>query len=241
MIRLAFALSVVFGYCAAAAADSLKDSVPSISVVGEASEEVAPDRATLRFGVVSERPSAADAAAENARIVAGLLAELKSFGVADADTQTQIVTLEPVTTEERDPKGKTTVTHKFFRARNELAARVKPIDKAGEIITRLIGKGANSFEGIDYDFADPAAKLNELRTKAVQDAQTRAEAYAKGVNLKLSRVIEIRPADDSYPVPIAQPFGAAKASMAEAAPPTPVRPGTQRLSARASVTWALSR
>lgn len=237
MIRFVFALSLVFGLCGGAAADSLKDTVPSVSVTGEATEEVAPDRATLRFGVVSERPAAPDAANENARIVAGLLAELKAFGIDDGDTQTQVVTLEPVTTEERDPKSKATMVRKYFRARNELAARVKPIDKAGEIISRLIAKGANSFDGIDYDFADPTAKLNELRTKAVQDAQSRAEAYARGVNLKLSRVLEIRPADEAFPV--AQAFGAAKA--AEAAPPTPVRPGTQRLSARVGVTWALSR
>jgi hypothetical protein len=240
MIRLVFALSLLLGLCSGAAADPLKDSVPSVSVTGEATEEVAPDRATLRFGVVSERASAPEAAAENARIVAGLLTELKAFGIADADTQTQVVTLEPVTTEERDPKGKTTLVRKHFRARNELAARVKPIDRAGEIISRLIAKGANSFDGIDYDFADPAEKMNELRTKAVQDAQTRAEAYARGVNLKLSRVLEIRPApDEAYPVP--QAFGAAKAQMAEAASPTPVRPGTQRLTARVTVTWALSR
>lgn len=239
MIRFVFALSVALGFCGAAEADALKDSVPSISVIGEASEEVTPDRATLRFGVVSERPTAAEAAAENARVVAGLLAELKAFGIADADTQTQILTLEPVTTEERDPKGKVTLIRKFFRAHNELAARVKPIDKAGEIITRLIARGANSFEGVEYDFADPAARLNELRTKAVQDAQSRAEAYLKGVNLRLSRVLEIRPADESFPAP--QAFGVAKAAMAEPAPPTPVRPGTQRLSARVSVTWALAR
>ena len=241
MIRFVFALPLAFLVCGAAAADALKDSVPSISVVGEASAEVAPDRATLRFGVTTERNTAAEAAAENARIVAVLLAELNALGVGDADVQTQIVTLEPVTTEERDTKGKVTLARKFFRARNALAARVKPIDKAGEIITRLISKGANSFDGIDYDFADPAAKLNELRTGAVRDARTRAEAYAKGVELKLSRVLEIRPVDE--PFPIAQPFGAAKGAMAEAAaaPPTPVRPGTQRLTARASVTWALSR
>lgn len=241
MIRLVLALPLAVLLCGGAAADALKDTVPSISVVGEASEEVAPDRATLRFGVTTERNTAAEAAAENARVVAGLLTELKTFGLGDADVQTQIVTLEPVTTEERDPKGKVTLARKYFRARNELAARVRPIDKAGDVITRLISKGANSFDGIDYDFADPAAKLNELRTKAVQDARTRAEAYAKGVDLKLSRVLEIRPGDEVFP--IARPFGAAKGVMAEAAaaPPTPVQPGTQRLTARASVTWALSR
>lgn len=239
MIRFAFALSLIVGFCGAAAADALKDSIPSISVVGEASEELTPDRATLRFGVLTERPAAAEAAAENARVVSELLAELKALGIVDADVQTQVVMLEPVTTEERDPKTKATTTRKFFRARNELAARVKPVDKAGEVISRLIAKGANSFDGVEYDFADPSARLNELRTKAVKDAQMRAQAYADGVNLRLSRVLEIHPADEAYPVP--QAFGAAKAAMAEAAPPTPVRPGTQRLSARAAVTWALSR
>lgn len=237
MIRLVCSIVFVVALALPAGADPLKDTVPSVSVVGEAFEDVAPDRAILRFGVVTEKPAAADAAAENARVAATVLAELKSAGIADADAQTQGVTLTPYTVEERDPKGKLKGVQTMYRARNDLAVRA-PIDKAGEIAGRLIDKGANNFDGIDFEFAHPEEKLAALRTAAVKDAQRRAQAYADGVGLRLARVLDIRPADDE---PQPRPYAARMDAVREAAAPVPLRPGTQRLSARVAVSWALSR
>jgi uncharacterized protein YggE len=97
MIRFILALSLFF--CGSVRAESLKDSVSNIAVTGEAVEEVAPDRAILRFGVVTERPTAAAASAENARTMEAIIAELKAMGVSDADMQTQTVLLAPFSTD----------------------------------------------------------------------------------------------------------------------------------------------
>lgn len=237
MIRLVFALSLIFG-CAAARAEPVKDSVSNISVVGEAFEDVAPDRATLRFGVVTERPTAQAAAADNARTVEAILAELKALGVADADIQTQGVSLSPYMVEERDPKGKTK-TQQLYRASNSLSARVTPVEKAGEIAGKIIEKGANSLEGVDYDHTNLAARRDALRAAAVKDAEHRARIYAEAAGLRLARVLEIRPVDDSNPIP--RPFEARVAAAPDAAPPVPLRPGLQRISERVSIVWALSR
>jgi uncharacterized protein YggE len=240
MIRSLFALSIgLMLFTAAAHADALKDGVPNLSVVGEAYEDVAPDLAILRFGVVTERPSAADAAAEDARAVEAVLAELRKLGVPDADVQTQGVTLTPVTTEERDPKtGKVKTSQKFFRARHDLRVHVTPIDKAGEIAGSLIDKGVNSFEGIDFEIAHPKQRLDALRREAVKDAERQAKIYAEAAGLRLSRVLEIRPFEE---VEARGRAYAAKAGVAPAAPEMPVRPGLLRLSARVNMVWALSR
>lgn len=240
MIRSLIALSLgFFAFAAAARAESLKESVPNVSVIGEAYEDVAPDCAILRFGVVTERPTAAEAAAENARAAEAILSELKTLGVADADVQTQGVTLAPVTVEERDPKGKPKPAQKLYRARNDLLARIKPVQKAGEIAGKLIDKGVNSFEGIEFEFTQPKEKLDALRAAAVKDAERRAKTYAEAAGLRLARVLDIRPADevDAQPRAYAMKTTAAPEAMAE----MPIRPGLQRLSTRVSVTWALSR
>src|SRR5512147_2620550 len=104
MIRLVFVVSLILvGY---AQAESLKDTVPNVAVVGEAFEDVAPDRAILRFGVVTERPTAAAAASENAAVMSAILAELGAMGIPPADMRTEVVSLAPVNPEERDAKGK---------------------------------------------------------------------------------------------------------------------------------------
>ncbi|PPD46268.1 MAG: SIMPL domain-containing protein [Methylocystis sp.] len=234
MIRLLFALSVMFG--GAACAESLKDTVSNVSVVGEAVEDVAPDRATLRFSVVTERPTAQSAAADNARTVEAILAELKAQGLSDADIQTQGVTLSPYTVEERDAKGKAK-TQQSYRASNSLSAVVKPVERAGELTGKIIEKGANSLEGVDYDHSNLAEKRDALRAKAVKDAEHRARIYAEAAGLRLGRVIEIRPME------AAEPIMGMEARVAAAPPSTsvPLRPGLQRVAERVSATWALSR
>ena len=242
MIRRFFALSLALvfggGLASAAQAEPLKDSVPSVSVIGEATEEVAPDQATLHFGVVTERPTAAEAANENARVAATILDELKTLGVVDADVRTQGVTLTPVTNEERDPKGKMIAVKKQYVARNDLSVRVRDIQRVGDIAGRLIDKGVNHLQGVDFDYSEPEAKMDELRAKAVKDAERRARVYAEAAGLRLSRVLEIRPADDGAPFPRPYAMKAAAAPMADGAPP--MRPGVQRISARVSMVWALS-
>ncbi len=233
MIRMILALSLILsGY---AHAESLKDSVSNVAVTGEASEDVAPDRATLRFGVVTERPTAAAAAADNSAVMDAILAELKSMGLPDADVQTQGVSLTPVSTEERDAKGKTR-TVQSFRASNILSVRVKPAEKASDVVGRVIDKGANSVEGVDYDYSDLTDKRDELRAKAVRDAERRARIYAEALGLRLARVIEVRPQEDYTPMP--RPF---EARVAAAAPSVPLRAGQQRVTERVSIIWALSR
>lgn len=240
MFRLCFVIVLALAAPTAALADSIKDSTPNIAVTGEAHEEAAPDRATLRFGVVTERATAAEAAAENAKAAQALVAELKTQGVADKDVQTQGVTLELVTVEERDAKGNVKRTQRLYRARNDLAARVTPIEKAGELAARLIDKGANYFDGVEFDFVNPQEKLDALRAAAVKDAQRRAQIYAEAAGLRLGRMIEIRPEPESAgpsPSLLAARTGRKMADVQA----LPLRPGTQLLSSRVSVTWALSR
>jgi len=236
----AILLAVIAPLCfpAIVCGEALRDSVPSVSVIGEAFEDVAPDRATLRFGIVTERPLAAEAASENARVATTVLDELKTLGVADADIQTEGVTLTPVTDQERDPKGRVVGVRKYFIARNDLSVRVRDLAKAGEMAGRLVDRGVNSFQGVHYYYSKPDEKMDALRAAAMKDALRRAETYAAAVDLRLGRILEIRPADEEFPQPRALAMRAAPAASDGA--PVPMRPGVQRISARVAVVWALS-
>jgi uncharacterized protein YggE len=236
MIRMIFAISLFL--CGYAQAEALKDSVPNVAVVGEASEDVVPDRATLRFGVVTERPTAAAAAADNAAAIKTILDELKTMGVADADMQTEQVSLAPMQTEERDAKGKTKTTT-TYRASNRLAVQIKPVEKASDIVGRVLEKGANTLDGVEYDNGGLEEKRDELRAKAVKDAERRARIYAEAAGLRLARVIEIRPLD--YRMPVARTYDAEVAAAPNAKMSVPLRPGMQNVTERVSIIWALSR
>ena len=66
MLRQTGIASLVLGLCAlpALADDELRFKEPYVAVDGFASVDVVPDRATMRLGVVVEKPTAAEAAAE---------------------------------------------------------------------------------------------------------------------------------------------------------------------------------
>jgi uncharacterized protein YggE len=224
----------------AVSAQTLRDTTPNIIVTGAASQDVAPDRATLFLGVVTEKPTAADAAAENARAAQVVVAELKAQGVEAADIQTDGISLAPLP--EPEPVGRNTPSKKpakGFRARNDLAVTIKSVDKAGKIMSALIDKGANEIAGVSFSVSDADERLEKLRRLAMEDAEHKAKTYVEAIGLKLARVIEIRPES-------AENFERSKGMMRAAAPaaPTPsvpMEPGKQRLTERVTVIWAVTR
>jgi uncharacterized protein YggE len=225
-----------------AAESSLKDSTPHIAITGSASEEVAPDRATIALSVVTERATAEEAAAENAKAAKAVVDEILAQGVDVKDVRTVGVFLSPFSVEERDPRGGPTPrVRKGFRAKNDLEATIKSIDDTGRIAQKLVDKGANNIQRVTFDVSDAEARLEHLRVAAIKDALHRAELLVDAIGLRLGRVLEINPEPDgaeATPQPFQARSGLAEAKTLEA---IPMQPGLRKLSARVTVSWALSR
>jgi uncharacterized protein len=218
---------------------SLKDSVPTITTNGIASIEVVPDIATISLGVDTERPKAADAARDNSRAVQALIGEIKAQGIEAKDIKTLSVTLAPVYDEIRDPNGYVTKrTLRGYAAHNSLSVRVRKIEKAGALAGQLMDKGANGFEGIEFDYTQKEAKYDALRGDAVRDALRKANSYVNGLGLKLGRVLEIAAQAPSRVFPTAMSAGTRAKS--EPAPPVPFEPGSEVLRTEVQVTWELA-
>jgi len=243
--RIAFiaALALGIGVPAAHAQQqfypSLKDSVPSITTTGVASMEVVPDIATISIGVDTERPKAADAARENARAAQAVVGEIKAQGIEAKDIKTLSITLSPVYGETTDANGRVKRTLRGYLASNSLSVRIRDITKAGALAGQLMDKGANSFEGIAFDFSQKEAKYDGLRGDAVRDALRKANSYVNGVGIKLGRVLEIATQPpETAPVAMSPRVLAAAPRGASAA--IPVEPGAQTLRTEVQVTWELA-
>jgi hypothetical protein len=216
---------------------SLRDSVPSITTNGVASADAVPDIATISLGLDTERPNAANAARDNARAAQAIVGEIKAQGIEAKDIKTLSVTLAPVYDEVTDANGRTKRTLRGYVAHNSLSVRVREIEKTGALAGQLMDKGANSFEGIEFDYSQKEAKYDALRGDAVRDALRNANSYVNGLGLKLGRVLEIA---TQPPEPVApgiagmSPRGAARAAAA-----VPVEPGVETLRTEVQVTWEL--
>jgi uncharacterized protein len=245
MSRMAFATLFGLAFLATAAAETLKETTPHISVIGEAFEEAVPDQATLVIGVVTEKPTALEAGGENSRKTQAIVEELASEGIDAKDIRTESFTLAPFVSSEPQPlrgpqpgAGKKPV--RGFRARSELFVTVKPAEKVGALVERSIDTGANEIRDVTFTVSDEAARLERLRGLAMNDAVQRVKSYTEAIGVKLGRVIEITPMDElaARPKLLAAPAAASGEAPAET---LVLQPGLRKLGSRVMVTWSLLR
>jgi uncharacterized protein len=220
---------------------SLKDSVPAITTMGEASAEVVPDIAMISLGIVTERAKAADAARENASAAQAIVNEIKAQGIEAKDIKTVSVTLAPVYDEMRDANGTVSKrTLRGFAAIHSLVVRIRDIAKAGALASQLMDKGANRFDGISYDYSQRNEKYAALRGDAARDAKRKAESYVNALDKKIGRVLEIAARRYEPPMPAAMaPRLKAAGPAQDAAIAVPIEPGAETLWTEVEVTFEI--
>jgi len=229
-----------FSLADSAAAQQSVPTAPTVSVVGLATEEAAPDIAFVTFEILDERPSAPEAEGENARIATAVINGLKASGIEAKDIATTGLSLYPLWSDERDPKGGQTVKRTLtgYRASNTLNVRVTSIDKAGAVIAGAVQNGA-SYQGVAFDLSDRESREDALRIKAVANAMHRAGLYAQGASMKLGALQAIS-ADAAQPVFRMNAAAPKALAMSAGAAPMPIEPGLISLSESVSATWALT-
>ena len=205
---------------------------PTVAVIGQATEEVKPDVATISLSIEVEKPTAAEASNENARHAEAVIAALSAAGVAAKDVATVGLTLYPVWNNQSQPRSVAA-----YQAVDRLAVRAQPIGKVGALIAQAVQNGAE-YQGVGFDVADREARENALRTMAVENAARRAELYARGAAMKLGPLQSIR-ADAAQPG-VRPLMEFARAAVGGASTLPPIEAGLISLTETVSATWALA-
>jgi hypothetical protein len=241
MFRNAIAISIFAVPLGLAPASSQEKTAPTptVSVVGVAEEEARPDIAVVTLNVVDDRPTANDAASENARIAAAVIDGLKGSGVDAKDISTVGLGLSPTFAEQRDPKTNAIVKSvpSGFHAMNSLRVKVRDIDRAGALIAASVQNGA-LYQGLGFELSDREAREDALRIQAAANAMHRAELYAKGVGMKLGAPRSLSANGGE------SPRFSPMASSAKATGPgwgvAPVEPGMVTIHESVNATWDLA-
>lgn len=204
-----------------------------LTVVAEGEVTRTPDVAELSGGVVTTAPTAAAAMAANARAMTAVVAALRAAGVAERDIQTRGLGLQATYSYEERQQRLT-----GYQATNTVALRLRDIAKAGTLLDALVKAGANQISGPSFRLDKPEAALDEARVQAVTTARARATLYAQAAGMTVKRIESISEAGDlGTPDPQPMLMRAAKAEMADAAPP--VAPGEVNLGVRLTVRFEL--
>ena len=188
----------------------------SVSAEGEAS--VAPDLAVVSFavgGVGKELAPTRDDV--NARSSA-VLARLRDLGIADADLQAPDIGIQP---EYDYRKGQRLVGYRVTR---RMTAKVRDLDRLGDVLDGLVDAGANEVHGAHMTAADPSAAEHQALEGAVAAARAKAEVMAAAAGVTLGQVVRVEEEGPGGGGPL--PRFRAMGAMAESADvPTEVAAG----------------
>jgi uncharacterized protein len=159
-----------------------------ITVTGEASVAAAPDMATISLGVTTSAATASEAMAANATAMSGVFERLKAAGIADEDTQTSNLQLNP---NWNNSSSASTPEITGYTASNQVTVKVRKIESLGDVLDAAIKDGANTLNGVSFDISAPRPLQDDARKAAVEDAMARAKLLAEAAGVKLGKITAI--------------------------------------------------
>ena len=192
---------------------------PALNLSAYGEVRVAPDMATITFGVQTEAPTAQAAMADNARRMQEVFAALSRAGIADRDIQTSGLNLSAQYdyVENQPPRLRA------YQASNQVTVIINDLTRVGATADAVVGAGVNQINGISFGLKDPKAAEDQARVLAVRALQDKARLYAQALGVELGAVRSLNEGGGYTPQPPVL-FTGARRQMADSAS-TPVAAG----------------
>jgi len=157
---------------------------PYISVSGESTVEVAPNRVDINVAVVTEGTDVKTAQAQNAKMAEKLIAALNNAGIKQQSIITSGYNIQP----NYDYAGDGQPQLIGYRVVNEVKITVEDTGTAGSIIDTAVQNGANEVRGLSfYATGNNEQKIAALR-QAVENARQKAEVLAGALGKEIAGV-----------------------------------------------------
>ena len=233
------ALALVTAALAASAAaprDAKAEDVrPTITVTGQAEVAAVPDLAMVSAGTLTSARTAAEAVAANAAVMSGAFEALAAIGIAPRDIQTANLRIEPQYVYPSSNGNRTEPPHIVaYQVTNQIAVRVRDVNKVGAVFDALVEAGINQSGGISFTVADPTPLRNQALAAAIADARQQAEIMAEAAGVSLGALLSISPQSHVTPVPYA------RATMRmEAAADTPIAAGETTTAVQVTLSYEI--
>lgn len=206
-----------------------------LSVSAQAEASRAPDVATLSTGVVTRDADANAAMRANAAQMDKVMAAIRAAGVAERDTRTSGVNLNPDYRYQENKAPEIT----GYQASNTVEIKVRDLAKLGKVLDSLVASGANQINGPSFEIDQPEAVYDQARQAALKKAQARATMYAESLGLRVRRIVSISEGGGFQP-PRPMPM-MAMAARGKAEADTAISPGETTLTANLDVVFELGK
>lgn len=194
-------------------------SQPALNLSATGEVKVAPDMATITFGVVTEAATAREAMAQNATQMTQVAAALRRAGLAERDIQTSGLNLQAQYDYQENQPPKL----RGYQATNRVTVNIYDLTKVGTTADAVVAAGVNQIDGISFGLKDPKAAEDEARRQAVTALQSKARLYAEALGVTLGGIRSLNEGG-GYQPPQPMPMMFARGAMASA-DSTPVSAG----------------
>jgi uncharacterized protein YggE len=206
---------------------------PQIVTSGEGEARVTPDRATISIGVQSRAPTAAAAAADNARRQRAILDTLRALGLASEDLSTNNYNVSPEM--QYTPNGAAPPKVIAYTVTNTVRAELRKMDDIGRVIDAALAKGANEISSLQFRSTKADSARRAALGLAVANAKADAEALARAAGGSVGSLLEVSTTSITPPRVYDMAVRTASAKVA-----TPIEPGEQTISANVTVRWVFN-
>lgn len=228
---------LALGAAAPLDAQAPAESPPFILVSGSAQVFVPSDRARLNFAVVTEAPTAAEAAAQNSAQMESTIRALRATGAAGLRIESWGYDLQPRYARQTTPDQPPRIVG--YQATNNVRVTVDDVSVVGALIDAGVSAGANRVTSLQFEARNTDAARAEALRQAVQNARSQAEAMASAIGVPLGPALEVHGGAQS-PMPPPMPYLRDMAMEVQSAmAPTPIEATEQGITAQVSIKYRL--
>ena len=220
---------------ATAAEVQIQAQAPVVELSVSETVNAAPDIAQVGTGVTTRARTAKEAVRLNAIAMQKVVDRLKALGIAAKDIQTSNFNLNA---QLNYPSGGGTPVFTGYEASNQVTAKLRQVDKVGDVLDALVAAGANNINGPSFMLDDDTAQQQSARTRAFQRGQAMAQDYARMAGYTGVRLLEVSESVQGRgPVPPMPVAFRAEAAQAK----TPIEAGEVGTTVNLTVKYEMTR
>ena len=170
--------------------------VATITVNGQADQMVVPDIAHISFGVTSEAAEPKLAQDDAAKKNNAVIAFLKENGVAENDIQSNLALYPKYGNRAAVTCFGCPVNQDIvgYTASYQLQVKVRDLTKVGDLVAGVARLGVTNISGPNFIVDNEEDYRDDLRAKAIADAEAKAKRLAKDLGVKIVRVVDFNEA-----------------------------------------------
>lgn len=166
----------------------------TLTVQGTGVVSMAPDTATITFGVKRIGPDISKSQIEVNEMLGKVIDRLREMGMTDEDIATSSINIYETYSEDSYSASSIDGDYQqrtIYAVENSVSVTIHDIDHAGSYIDAVFEAGANTFTNIEFSASDSSAQKERAMALAMENARARAQVLADAAGMKVGEVLSI--------------------------------------------------